>query len=285
MRYVTVFIIGLLIWIRSPLIGLAEPASKNRPDRFSHGDWIRLFDGKSLKGWYTQIENQKKNDDPAKFFQVADGVIHVYKDQSAGSAVPKGYLATEAEYANYRLRMEYKWGSKKFKPRMMAVRDAGLLYHVRLPDLVWPRCVECQIQEGDTGDCFTVRGTRLVTSVETVPIQTPSGLKKLPRYKSEADGGETRKIGDSGIARIVKSSTHERDDWNTIELIVRGSEAAEHIVNGKTVFRAKGLEELGAEPLSAPLKKGDVDTREWEPLGQGRIAPAVRVCGGVLPEY
>ena len=47
------------------------------------------------------------------------------------------------------------------------------------------------------------------------------------------------------LLRIVKSSTHEREGWNTIELIVRGSEGSEHIVNGKTVFRAKELAELG----------------------------------------
>jgi hypothetical protein len=155
---------------------------------------------------------------------------------------------------------------------MNTVRDAGLLYHVTPPDSVWPRCVECQIQEGDVGDCFTVRGVQLDTSVEVVPIKTPGGVKKLPRYKAEADGGETHKIGDSGIVRIVKSSTHEREGWNTIELIVRGSLGAEHIVNGETVFRATDLMELGTEPRATPLKKGEVDTRKWEPLEQGRIA-------------
>ena len=85
------------------------------------GGWVRLFDGKSLRGWYTKIQNQKKNEDPAKYFQVHDGVIHVYKDQAAGSAVPNGYIATEAVYANYRLRMEYKWGTQE----VQAADDGG----------------------------------------------------------------------------------------------------------------------------------------------------------------
>jgi hypothetical protein len=230
-----------------------------------------LFDVKSLHGWYTKIQNQKVNEDPAQFFQVHDGVIHVYKDQAAGTPVPNGYIATEAEYANYHLRMEFKWGTKKFQPRMKAVRDAGLLYHVTRPDTVWPRCVECQIQEGDVGDCFLVGGVQLITNVEVVSIQTPGGVKKLPRYKAPADGGETRKIGDRGIVRIVKSSTEEREGWNAVELVVRGSKESEHIVNGKTVFRAKDLMQLGS-PLAAPLKKGEADKREWEPLARGRIA-------------
>src|SRR6476620_7884061 len=195
-------LVALVLFVSNPVLGSENGAAQTQTAGKSDQGWIRLFDGKSLRGWYTKIQNQKVNEDPAQFFQVDDGVIHVYKDQAAGTPVPNGYIATEAVYANYHLRMEYKWGAKKFKPRMMAVRDAGLLYHVTRPDSVWPRCVECQIQEGDVGDCFTVRGVRLTTSVEAVPIQTPGGVKKLPRYK--ANGGETHTLGDSGIVRIVK---------------------------------------------------------------------------------
>jgi hypothetical protein len=231
--------------------------------------WTQLFDGKSFRGWYTKIQNQKTGEDREKYFQVDDGVIHVYKDQADGVAVPNGYLATEALYANYHLRIEYKWGAKRFKPRAMGRRDAGLLYHVTPPDSIWPRCVECQIQENDVGDCFTVRGVRVRTHVEIAEIKTPGGPKKLPRYKED---GDEKQIGDSGIARVVKSSTHEHDGWNLLEIIVRGSTGSEHIVNGHTVFRADELLELGSEPLSSPLPKGETDKRNWEPLARGRIA-------------
>jgi hypothetical protein len=43
-------------------------------------------------------------------------------------------------------------------------------------------------------------------------------------------------------------------------------------VNGETVFRATDLRELGSQPLSTPLKPGEVDKRMWQPLAQGRIA-------------
>src|SRR5437588_13128489 len=81
-----------------------------------------------------------------------------------------------------------------------------------------------------------------------------------------------RSIGDSGIVRIVKSSTPEHEGWNTVELIVHGSQGSEHIVNGQTVFRAKELRQLGPHPLSTPLKPGEIDKRKWEPLARGRIA-------------
>jgi hypothetical protein len=266
---VSAFAFALTLWCMTAGAAMAEQPRDGQAARLADAGWRPLFDGKSFAGWYTQINKQPKGADPEKYFQVEDGAIHVYKDQAAGVEVPNGYLATEKEYANFRLRMEYKWGEKKFKPRMKAKRDAGLLYHVRRPDSVWPRCVECQIQEGDVGDCFTVRGVQVESTVEVVPIETPGGVKKLPRYKT---GGEVRRLGDSGIVRIVKSSTHEHEGWNKIELVVRGSKESEHIVNGETVFRAKDLKQLGAEPLSKPLKKGEVDPRMWEPLAKGRVA-------------
>jgi hypothetical protein len=271
MRQLRICVIASSLSVVTSLSGIAQQPTNGPATAASDSGWIRLFDGKSLHGWYTKIQNQKVNEDPAKFFQVHDGVIHVYKDQAAGTSVPNGYIATEAEYANYQLRMEFKWGTKKFQPRMKAVRDAGLLYHVTRPDTVWPRCVECQIQEDDVGDCFLVGGVQVITNVEMVSIQTPGGVKKLPRYKAPADGGETCEIGDRGIVRIVKSSTQEREGWNTVELVVRGSQGSEHIVNGKTVFRATDLKQLGS-PLAAPLKKTELDKRKWEPLTQGRIA-------------
>jgi hypothetical protein len=94
----------------------------------------------------------------------------------------------------------------------------------------------------------------------------------MSRYKPESDGGKAKSIGDSGIARIVKSSNREHDGWNTVELIVRGNQSVEHIVNGKTVFRATNLQRL-EKPLSAsPAKPADKAEQKWIPLTQGRIA-------------
>jgi hypothetical protein len=239
----------------------------------SGAQWIRLFDGSTLNGWHTQIQGKKKNEDPAKFFQVENGVIHVYKDQPAGIAVPNGYIATDKEYSHYHLRLEFKWGAKRFKPRAAQRRDAGVLYHVVAPELVWPRSVECQIQEGDVGDCFTVRGTQVVTSVENADVTTPSGaVKKLPRYKPEVEGGKPQTIGDGSTTRIVKSHTPEHDGWNTVEVIIRGSEGAEHIVNGETVFRATSLRQLETPPSATPAKGTDTAKQKWVPLTLGRIA-------------
>jgi hypothetical protein len=260
MRQFHSLIIAMSLVVGTPFCGIAQETSSTRGQASAGTGWMPLFDGKSLDGWYTFLQKHKKNEDPARVFQVHDGVIHVYKDQPPDSAPTFGYLATDLEYANYQLRLEYQWGEKKFRPRAEQRRDAGLLYHVVGLNVVWPRCIECQIQEQDVGDCFTVRGTRVVASVETASVETPTGIKMLPRYKPESDGGRPQKIGEGSIARIVKSTTHEREGWNNVEILVRGSEGVVHVVNGHTVFEAKDLRQLA------------VENKKWEPLTHGRIA-------------
>jgi hypothetical protein len=255
-------IFGLLATTSS---AAADERTSEREAGPTNSGWVRLFDGKSLAGWYTKVQNHQKNDDPAKIFQVEDGVIHVYEAQ--GVEVPSGYLATEAEYENYHLRLEYKWGEKRFRPRAMQRRDAGLLYHVVGADIVWPRCIECQIQENDVGDCFTVRGAQVAISGELVDAD-----KKIFRYKPEAAGGTPETVGDGSICRVIKSSTNEHDGWNRVEVVVHGGSGSQHIVNGATVFESTALRQFGrAEEASKPRDKNS-DTRTWQPLSRGKIA-------------
>ena len=255
---------ALLIGVST--FGFAESAAKPSATPAPDAGWTRLFDGKSFRGWHTKIQNQKVDDDPEKFFQVDDGAIHVYKDQVAGTPVPNGYLATEAEYSYYDLRLDFKWGAKQFKPRLSRRRDAGLLYHVVGPDVVWPRCVEFQIQEGDVGDCFTVRGAQVGIMGELIDV-----AQKIYRYKPAAEGGTPQSVGDGSICRVIKSSTHEQDGWNNLELVVRGSEGRAHIVNGVTVFQSDAIRQLSS-PSSLERKPATNVEKKWLPLAKGRIA-------------
>lgn len=265
MKRIYLFSVVCVLVVCGSLGAAAEPTSP--------GDgWTPLFDGKSLRGWYVQLPGKERNEDPEKYFQVRNGMVHVHANQVGGTAVTNGILVTDAEYSHYHFRMEYKWGEKRFKPRAQGKRDAGLLYHETGPDFVWPRSVECQIQEGDTGDCFTVRGTRVTTSIEMAEIDTPSGRRSLARYVPQKDGGVAKTFGDGGISRIVKSKTQERDGWNKVEVIVRGSERAQHIVNGHTVFRATDLRQLSSPPAEKSPSKEEIAKLKWVPLSKGRIA-------------
>ncbi len=105
----------------------------------SRETWTPLFNGHNLDGWYTFLQKHGKNSDPDHVITIEDGAIHLYKDAADQSHVVMGYIGTEKEYGNYHLRLQYRWGTKKFEPRYKLKRDAGLYYHILGPDAVWPR--------------------------------------------------------------------------------------------------------------------------------------------------
>ena len=123
-----------------------------------HAGWQPLFNGRDLNGWYTFLQQHGRNADPDRIIAIDDGVIHLYRDTPDGSRVVQGYIATEKEYGNYHLRLQYRWGEKKFEPRAALPRDAGLYYHMIGDDAVWPMGLQYQIQEGNTGDLLALFG-------------------------------------------------------------------------------------------------------------------------------
>ena len=73
-----------------------------------------------------------------------------------------GGLITREEYEDYHLRLEFKWGTKRWPPREQAVRDSGCCYHSVGPHDAsygfWMKSFEFQIQEGDCGDFYSLAG-------------------------------------------------------------------------------------------------------------------------------
>jgi hypothetical protein len=232
------------------------------------GEWKPLFNGRNLDGWYKVIRSGI-SEGTNHLIQVHDGMVHMYKTELEGSPQPSGYMVTSNEFSAYHLRLEYKWGEKRFAPRPKTRRDAGILYHVVGKDGVWPKSVECQIQENDVGDIFTVH-TRLATEADpgTTHIisevrTNEAGLVKTneslrPMWLPIEKGGVPYVQGVAGdIRRVVRNPMNEHEGWNTVELIVRGDEAT-YIVNGTTNNHATKIEQM-------------VDGK-WVPLNKGKIA-------------
>jgi hypothetical protein len=90
-------------------------------------DFVPLFNGKDLTGFYTFLVGKGTNNDPDKVFTVADGMIRVSGQRYGG-------FITEKEYENYHLVVEWKWGEKMWPPD-----DVQYLSHIltRQP-LGWP---------------------------------------------------------------------------------------------------------------------------------------------------
>jgi hypothetical protein len=195
--------------------------------------WKPLFNGYNLNGWDTYLPTTGKVTNPSVsstgMFSVHDGMLHILNIPSTNSNVPFGYLATESNYGTYHLTLEYKWGTKKFAPRLGEKRDSGLLYHIGSSDAVWPRGMEVQIQEGDTGDVWMLAGATASTTVAS----TSANIKQFK------EGGTAYRFAGGGdvYSRLQKSTTAESlTGWNKAELYVTGDEAAV-IVNGKLVNR------------------------------------------------
>jgi hypothetical protein len=169
---------------------------------------VSLFNGKDLAGWYTFTRHADKSADPYAdpkgVFKVEDGVIHISGEEF-------GCLTTKQEYGNYRLRLEVKWGAKKWPPRdgENTPRDSGILMHCVGPDKVWTKSIECQIQERDFGDFYLVGGT-------TIDVN-----------------GKTEK------GRVVRTTDAEKPlgEWNVVEVICVG-DTITNIVNGVVVNKA-----------------------------------------------
>lgn len=227
-------------------------------------EWIPLVRGDSLDGWYILIAGQEKNVDPSHIFSVKDGVVHAFKDTPNGKQMPFGGLITEKEYSRFHLRLEFKWGAKKFAPRQNTPRDAGILFHVSPPERIWPQGVECQIQEGDVGDIFAVRSAVTATiDPKTKDVVDPVLKIVSPCFLESAEGGVplTQNAQDKlyEVVRVRRSHDWEHDGWNTVDVIVDGDRAV-YLVNGKINNRCTNM-----------CRPDPNDSRRMIPLTQGRI--------------
>jgi hypothetical protein len=227
-----------------------------------------LFNGKDFTGWYLVSGQKRLENDTNHLFTIHDGMVHMYKDAPDESDQKFGYMITEKEYSHYHLRFQYKWGTKKFGGKVDAKRDAGVLFHCIGPDGVWPKSIECQVQEGDVGDIFTVY-VRMKTTVEpgttnsfpdaVVTNRTTHVVKTNSSSKPffQKDGVPYTQGVSTGIARVHHArGDFEQDGWNTVDMIVRG-DSAEYLVNGKLNNGFTHLEHM---------VKGN-----WMPLTKGKI--------------
>ena len=110
---------------------------------------------------------------------------------------------------------------------------------------------ECQIQEGDCGDYWSVAG----------------GIVDVEGYRKNDKGPVIYKKGgtkftvpgkDSGGPRIVKDPDNEKPtgQWNTIELLTVGGTSV-HVVNGKVVMILTNSRRR-VEGKEVPLTRGKI---------------------------
>ena len=250
----------------------AEAQSVDKP--------IKLFNGKDLTNFYTYLgspgKGEKaygKNNDPEKVFSVANGMVRV-------SGKVFGCFVTEKEFENYRLVVEFKWGSETWPPRVKATRDSGILLHCVGEDGaaggVWLESIECQMIEGGTGDFILVKGknapklTALVEKRGSEWFYNPKGEPK--EFSSgrinwfDRDPAWKDTLGFRGKNDVEKAV----GEWNTLEcvcdggkitnvlngVVVNAGAGASH-TKGRILFQSEGAEVFFRRIDLLPLKKGE----------------------------
>ena len=169
-------------------------------------EYANLFNGKNLEGWDIFLSKKNLNSDTEKNFSVQeDGVLYVRGKEL-------GYIRTKKGFTNYHFTVEFKWGKKNWPPREGAKKDAGICYNIpdNEPDSIWPRSIECQIQEGDTGDFWLLGFSKITVNDSTNKAANHTRMAK------KADGEKPA------------------GEWNKVEVISYNGKCI-HIVNGVLV--------------------------------------------------
>jgi hypothetical protein len=219
--------------------------------------WITLFNGKNFDGWYKFLLATGKNSDPKSVFKVENGMIHVLgiPGNSAIEREVEGYLATNQEYSDVRIHVEYKWGTRRIPSDDESKKNSGLFYLVSGPDKN-PQAVQCQIEESDTGDLELDGGSlSATTQVVQMPFPMYSEDDYGPSYHLTIGGPlETRDV------RIIKNGDFEdRRDWNTVDVVLEGNQST-HIVNSRIVNRVWDIRQRSPHkpyPM-IPLTRGHI---------------------------
>ncbi|MGN6328944.1 MAG: 3-keto-disaccharide hydrolase [Rhodanobacter sp.] len=232
------------------------------------GPAVALFNGSNLDQWDAWLGYADpgqtylaKHDAPVgvggkgSIFSVTneDGepAIHV-NGPTWGSLVHRG------DYANYHLRLEYKWGKARYAPRQTMPPNNGLLYHTHgAPGAVWgtwARSVEFEIMSGSVGMVVPVGDGLRVT---TTAAHDASIID--PKLRFMVGGVAASAIGNTATWNVENNYNADAPDgeWNVLDLYVVGNHAI-HVVNGVPVMEVRDICEPDAAGVCRPLTHGHI---------------------------
>jgi len=212
-----------------------------------------LFNRKNLKNWEVFLgspvpgyEDLAKKATPESTYQIfeLDGkkVIRVSGDINAS-------LATKAEYENYHLRLEFKWGENVY-----GTRNSGLLYHSYGPFGeafgTWMANIEHQLMHDNLGDTYLMANTYC----ETKTVKSDDGNSNI--FSPE---GQLTSFSETDNGRSIKKAKDAEKpigEWNTVDLYCFGQTSV-HVVNGQVVMVNTNNSKVENE-LKLPLTKGKI---------------------------
>jgi len=236
-------------------------------------DWTDLLD-KDLSRWDTYLAFRHDSSyrggapvdaagrpiEPIGYGKDPAGVFTLSRDKGAlvlrVSGEIYGCIFTREEFGNYRLKLNVKWGTKRWPPKTDKLRDSGLLYHSVGPAGVdywraWMLSQEFQIMEGHMGDYWNIGNSAI--DIRALPPEdgmnaiANDALPFLPFGSRPSLGGF-----------CLRSEDRESGpgEWTELELVCFEGKSV-HIVNGHVVMvlRNSRLMEAG---VPKPLTKGKI---------------------------
>lgn len=170
-----------------------------------------------------------------------------------------GGLTTKNEYQNYHFETEFKWGTKKWEPRLKDKRDSGILYHAKGVHgafwNVWMASLEFQVQEGDCGD-FIALGDVYGDVPSTGKLNNNGKKHFIYNPKGDLIPLKWGTGFESGQASKSELFENKNGEWNKLEIYVLGNESI-HLVNGHVVNRVKNAR-YDISGKTIPVTKGKI---------------------------
>ena len=165
-----------------------------------------------------------------KSFHEAPGAKtgEVWRLQPDGTLVcagkPKGYLYTEKAYKNFTLKFEWRY------PSGAAKSNGGVLVRMTGTNAVWPKCLELQLNMGQGGDFWGLRGYALKGPADRMKTVAHPVFGTLTNVKRMAD--VEKPVG----------------EWNQHEAVVQGDKVTQKL-NGVLVNEAFGCDDVAGSIL------------------------------------
>lgn len=168
-----------------------------------------------------------------------------------------GGLTTKVQYENYHLRLKYKWGTKKWAPRLDIYKDSGIMFHLTdtFDDAFWSvflMGMEFQIADGSSGDMFLVPN-------KSFNIRPIADVRVDDNKNWNLNAPLTIKGGINKYDFVNKSENFESPatEWTTLDLYTIGSSAI-YMVNGHVVNAFQNSAIQKPDYSIIPLTKGKI---------------------------
>lgn len=166
-----------------------------------------------------------------------------------------GCLFTRKSYQNYHLKLQVKWGEKKYDPRKDKLRDTGILYHSNGEAGAeywrsWMLSQEFQIMEGHMGDFWCQANSAIdIRSFQSEGVMSCIADHQQP-FRTYKSGSEYY---------CMRSANYESPagQWTSLELICYEGKSI-HVVNGHVVMVLGNSRYITPEGREVPMISGKI---------------------------